>query len=97
MAGKGSRSQPASELQNQLLSELRQWQPASTSQQDDITLIVVDVLLVEPAIHEKFTKRRSLPRCPYRNRCFILKASVNWDWLSLSGNFLTNWWAFVLA
>jgi len=38
------RSQPASELQQQLLSDLRLWQPASTSQQDDITLIVVDVL-----------------------------------------------------
>jgi sigma-B regulation protein RsbU (phosphoserine phosphatase) len=37
-------SQPASELLQQLLSSLRQWQPTSTSQQDDITLIVVDVL-----------------------------------------------------
>lgn len=39
-----NRSQPASELIQQLLSELRRWQPASTSQQDDVTLIVVDVL-----------------------------------------------------
>jgi sigma-B regulation protein RsbU (phosphoserine phosphatase) len=39
-----NRSQPASELLQRLLSELRKWQPASTSQQDDITLIVVDVL-----------------------------------------------------
>jgi serine phosphatase RsbU (regulator of sigma subunit) len=39
-----NRSQPASELMQQLLSELRKWQPALTSQQDDITLIVVDVL-----------------------------------------------------
>jgi len=39
-----NRSRPASELMQQLLSELRKWQPASTSQQDDITLIVVDVL-----------------------------------------------------
>ncbi len=38
------RSKPACELTQQLLSELRSWQPASTSQQDDITLIVVDVL-----------------------------------------------------
>jgi sigma-B regulation protein RsbU (phosphoserine phosphatase) len=39
-----NRSQPASELTQQLLSELRNWQPASTSQQHDITLIVVDVV-----------------------------------------------------
>jgi phosphoserine phosphatase RsbU/P len=39
-----NRSQPASELMRQLLSELRNWQPASMSQQDDITLIVADVL-----------------------------------------------------
>ncbi len=39
-----NRLQPASELVEHLLSELRKWQPASTSQQDDITLIVVDVL-----------------------------------------------------
>jgi sigma-B regulation protein RsbU (phosphoserine phosphatase) len=39
-----NRSHPASELMQQLLSELRKWQPASMSQQDDITLIVVDVL-----------------------------------------------------
>ncbi len=35
---------PSSELSDRLLSELRHWQPASTSQQDDITLIVIDVL-----------------------------------------------------
>ena len=39
-----NRSQTASELTTQLFSELRKWQPASTSQQDDITLIVVDVV-----------------------------------------------------
>ncbi|MGA7294500.1 MAG: PP2C family protein-serine/threonine phosphatase [Terriglobales bacterium] len=39
-----NRSQTASELTPQLLSELRKWQPVPTSQQDDITLIVVDVL-----------------------------------------------------
>jgi len=35
---------PSSELSDRLLSELRHWQPASTTQQDDITLIVIDVL-----------------------------------------------------
>jgi phosphoserine phosphatase RsbU/P len=35
---------PAAELSRGLLSELRQWQPAAMSQQDDITLIVVDVV-----------------------------------------------------
>jgi sigma-B regulation protein RsbU (phosphoserine phosphatase) len=39
-----NRSQPPYELTQQLLAELRMWQPASTSQQDDITLIVVDVV-----------------------------------------------------
>ena len=34
---------PASELADQLLSEIRRWQPASLAQQDDITLIVIDV------------------------------------------------------
>jgi serine phosphatase RsbU (regulator of sigma subunit) len=38
------RSQPASELLQQLLFDLRKWQPPAVSQQDDITLIVVDVL-----------------------------------------------------
>jgi sigma-B regulation protein RsbU (phosphoserine phosphatase) len=33
-----------SELADQLLSEIRLWQAASDTQQDDITLIVVDVL-----------------------------------------------------
>lgn len=41
---RNNRSQPASELLQQVLSELRKWQPAGVSQQDDITLIVVDVL-----------------------------------------------------
>jgi phosphoserine phosphatase RsbU/P len=35
---------PSIELSDRLLSELRQWQPASAAQQDDITLIVIDVL-----------------------------------------------------
>jgi sigma-B regulation protein RsbU (phosphoserine phosphatase) len=34
----------SSELSDRLLSELRHWQPASGAQQDDITLIVIDVL-----------------------------------------------------
>ena len=33
---------PPIEFSEKLLSELRQWQPASLSQQDDITLIVID-------------------------------------------------------
>ena len=35
---------PGAEFSEQLLSELRSWQPESTAQQDDITLIVVDVV-----------------------------------------------------
>jgi phosphoserine phosphatase RsbU/P len=34
---------PASELSEQLLSEISRWQPAPITQQDDITLIVIDV------------------------------------------------------
>jgi phosphoserine phosphatase RsbU/P len=33
-----------SELSGQLLSEIRRWQPASTAQQDDITIVVIDVV-----------------------------------------------------
>ena len=43
-----NRSRPASELLEQLLVGLRKWQAAAVCQQDDITLIVVDVLLVHP-------------------------------------------------
>jgi phosphoserine phosphatase RsbU/P len=39
-----SHSLPPSELSDRLLSELRHWRPASAAQQDDITLIVIDVL-----------------------------------------------------
>ncbi|MGA2435217.1 MAG: PP2C family protein-serine/threonine phosphatase [Bryobacteraceae bacterium] len=39
-----NRLQPASELSRQLLSEIRKWRPASVSQQDDITLIIVDIV-----------------------------------------------------
>jgi sigma-B regulation protein RsbU (phosphoserine phosphatase) len=35
---------PAAELSDQLLSELRRWQHAPSAQQDDITLIVIDVV-----------------------------------------------------
>ena len=41
---RNNRSEPAFELMQQLLFALRKWQPAAVSQQDDITLIVVDVL-----------------------------------------------------
>jgi Stage II sporulation protein E (SpoIIE) len=44
VAGRQTRLQPASELSRQVLSELRRWRPAAVNQQDDITLIVVDVL-----------------------------------------------------
>jgi sigma-B regulation protein RsbU (phosphoserine phosphatase) len=37
-------SLPASELSREVLSELQRWRPAGVSQQDDITLIAVDVL-----------------------------------------------------
>jgi phosphoserine phosphatase RsbU/P len=35
---------PAAELSEELLAEIRNWQPASVTRQDDITLIVIDVL-----------------------------------------------------
>lgn len=38
------RAQPAPELSHQLLSELQSWRPATLNQQDDMTLIIVDVL-----------------------------------------------------
>ena len=41
---RNNRLQPASELAQQVLSELDEWRPAAMNQQDDITLIVVDVL-----------------------------------------------------
>jgi sigma-B regulation protein RsbU (phosphoserine phosphatase) len=41
---RGNRSCTPSELSDRLLSEIRQWQPASKSQQDDMTLIVIDVV-----------------------------------------------------
>jgi phosphoserine phosphatase RsbU/P len=41
---RNNRLQPPSELSRQVLSELQRWRPATVNQQDDITLIVVDVL-----------------------------------------------------
>jgi sigma-B regulation protein RsbU (phosphoserine phosphatase) len=41
---RGNQSCTASELSNHLLADVRKWQPASMTQQDDITLIVIDVL-----------------------------------------------------
>ena len=41
---RNNRLQPASELSRQVLSELQRWRPAVVNQQDDITLIIVDVL-----------------------------------------------------
>jgi hypothetical protein len=40
---RNNQSRLPSELSDQLLSEIRLWQPASLAQQDDITLIVIDV------------------------------------------------------
>ena len=39
-----NQSCPPSELVDLLLSEIRLWQPASNEQQDDITLVIVDVI-----------------------------------------------------
>ena len=39
-----NQSRPPSELSDRLLVEIRNWQPASVSQQDDITLLVIDAL-----------------------------------------------------
>jgi len=41
---RNNQSRPPSELSDQLLSEIRRWQPASLAQQDDITLIVIDAV-----------------------------------------------------
>ena len=41
---RNNRLQPASELSRELLSEVHKWRPAAVTQQDDITLIVVDIL-----------------------------------------------------
>jgi sigma-B regulation protein RsbU (phosphoserine phosphatase) len=41
---RSNQSRPPSELSDQLLSEIRHWQPASMTQPDDITLIVIDIV-----------------------------------------------------
>ena len=41
---RNNQSRPPSELSDQLLSEIRLWRAASLAQQDDITLIVIDVV-----------------------------------------------------
>lgn len=41
---RNNHSRPPSELSDRLISELRRWQPASTKQQDDITLIIIDMV-----------------------------------------------------
>ena len=39
-----NQSRPPSELADQVLTKIRLWQPASLAQQDDITLIVIDIV-----------------------------------------------------
>lgn len=41
---RNNQSRPPSEMSDQLLSEIRLWRPAALGQQDDITLIVIDVV-----------------------------------------------------
>lgn len=41
---KNEREKPAQEISKNVLAELRAWQPRAVSQQDDITLIVIDFL-----------------------------------------------------
>ena len=41
---RNNQSRPPSEMSDQLLSETRLWQPAGLGQQDDITLVVIDVV-----------------------------------------------------
>jgi phosphoserine phosphatase RsbU/P len=41
---RNNRLLPAVELSRQVLFELQRWRPAAVNQQDDVTLIVVDVL-----------------------------------------------------
>ena len=40
---RSNQSRPPAELLEQLLTEIRAWQPSSLPQQDDITLVVIDV------------------------------------------------------
>lgn len=48
-----------SELSERLMSEVRRWRPGSAAQQDDITLIVIDVLQKECAGPEPFESSAS--------------------------------------
>jgi serine phosphatase RsbU (regulator of sigma subunit) len=41
---RNNQSRTPSELSDQVLSAIRDWQPASITQQDDITLIVIDAV-----------------------------------------------------
>jgi sigma-B regulation protein RsbU (phosphoserine phosphatase) len=41
---RGSQVYSPAELSDRMLAEIRQWQPASNSQQDDITLIIIDAI-----------------------------------------------------
>jgi phosphoserine phosphatase RsbU/P len=41
---RNNQSRPPSELLDQLLSEIRQWQPAAMAQRDDITVIAIEIL-----------------------------------------------------
>jgi len=38
-----NQSGPPAELLEQMISEIRVWQPASLPQQDDITMVAIDV------------------------------------------------------
>ena len=40
---RASQGRTAAELSQELLSEIGRWRPASAFQQDDITLVVIDV------------------------------------------------------
>lgn len=40
---RNNHSRPPSELSEQVLAEIRHWQPASMTQLDDITLVIIDV------------------------------------------------------
>jgi len=40
----GNQSRPPSKLGNRLLFEIRQWPKASRDQQDDITIVAIEVL-----------------------------------------------------
>jgi sigma-B regulation protein RsbU (phosphoserine phosphatase) len=41
---RANQGSPPTELSNKVFSAIRRWQPSSTTQQDDITLIVIDVV-----------------------------------------------------